>query len=92
MLAVLSPVPDTHPCIARLKTSPATVNTAGIDNVRTAANRFHLATQKFMAKVSSLNETVSELQLRMVNDQMQDLGKIFLMPTGLPGRRWVNND
>ena len=61
-------------------------NDASLKFVQEAISEFELATLKFMAKLDDVKESQNPLELRIVNDQMMQLERVFLMPAGLPGR------
>ena len=61
-------------------------NNASLEYVEAAILDFELATTKFMARLEDVKESQNPLEHRIVNDQMMQLERVFLMPAGLPGR------
>ena len=61
-------------------------NDGSLNYVEAAISDFEMATTKFMAKLKDVKKSQNPLEHRIVNDQMMQLEKVFLMPAGLPGR------
>ena len=66
-------------------------NNASLKFVQAAIAEFEMAASKFMAKLEDIKQSHNPMELRMINDQMMQLERVFLMPAGLPGRPDVRN-
>ncbi len=66
-------------------------NGATLKFVKQAIDEFEKATQKFMSHIEDVKSSGNPMQLRMVNDQMMQLERVFNTPTGLPGRPDIRN-
>ena len=61
-------------------------NNASLKFVQSAIEEFEMATSKFMAKLNNVKQSHNPMELRIINDQIMHLERVFLMPSGLPGR------
>ena len=61
-------------------------NNASLKFVQSAIEEFEMATSKFMAKLNDVKQSHNPMELRIINDQIMHLERVFLMPSGLPGR------
>ena len=59
--------------------------------IKEAVNEFKISTEEFMKNLQETKKSLDSLSLRIVNDQMMQLERVFLMPSGLPGRPDVRN-
>jgi hypothetical protein len=64
---------------------------ASFKHVKAAINDFEKATSKFMSNLNKLKESNDPMKLRMANDQMMQLERVFNMPYGIPGRPGIRN-
>ena len=61
-------------------------NDASIRFVKAAVSEFEKATADFMVKLEDLRLSQNPMELRIANDQMMQLERVFNMPQGLPGK------
>ena len=66
-------------------------NNASLKYVKEAIKEFETAASEFMDRLEGVRQSHNPMELRMVNDQMMQLERVFLMPSGLPGRPDVRN-
>ena len=66
-------------------------NSASLKFVKEAIAEFETAASEFMAKLEDVKQSHNPMELRMINDQMMQLERVFMMPAGLPGRPDVRN-
>ena len=66
-------------------------NNASLKFVEQAIAEFETAASEFMAKLEDVKQSHNPMELRMINDQMMQLERVFMMPAGLPGRPDVRN-
>ena len=66
-------------------------NNASLKFVKEAVLDFEKATSKFMNRLEIIKSSEDPMELRIVNDQMMQLERIFNMPQGLPGRPGIRN-
>jgi len=66
-------------------------NNASLKFVKEAIAEFETAASEFMAKLEDVKQSHNPIELRMINDQMMQLERVFMMPAGLPGRPDVRN-
>ena len=59
---------------------------ASLQFVQSAIEEFEMAILKFMAKLNNVKQSHNPMELRIINDQIMHLERVFLMPSGLPGR------
>ena len=64
---------------------------ASLKFVKAAINDFAIAADKFTAKLEELKTSGDPMKLRIANDQLMQLERVFLMPSGLPDRPGVRN-
>ena len=64
---------------------------ASLKHVKVAINEFAKATDEFMDKLEDLKTSGDPMKLRIANDQLMQLERVFLMPAGLPDRPGVRN-
>ena len=60
-------------------------NDASLRFVKNAVSDFEKATADFMVKLEDLKSSQNPMELRIANDQMMQLERVFNMPQGLPG-------
>jgi hypothetical protein len=60
-------------------------NGATLKHLRKAVQDFGSAAQEYMDKLKSM-ERNDPMELRMINDQLMQLERVFIIPSGLPGR------
>ena len=60
-------------------------NDASLKFVKAAVSDFEKATADFMVKLEDLKLSQNPMELRIANDQMMQLERVFNMPQGLPG-------
>ena len=60
-------------------------NDASLRFVKTAVSDFEKATADFMVNLEDLKSSQNPMELRIANDQMMQLERVFNMPQGLPG-------
>ena len=58
--------------------------------IKEAVNEFKNSTEEFMKNLQETKNSLDSLSLRIVNDQMMQLERVFNMPTGLPGTIIIN--
>ena len=58
--------------------------------IKEAVNEFKISTEEFMKNLQETKKSLDSLSLRIVNDQMMQLERVFNMPTGLPGTIIIN--
>ena len=56
-----------------------------------AIGKFKISVEKFEERKASLEETADFAKLRMINDQMMQLERVFVYPYGLPGRPHIRH-
>jgi hypothetical protein len=80
--------PHLRPVVKTSKTKYTCANSdfASSQFVRSAIEEFEMATSKFMAKLNDVKQSHNPMELRIINDQIMHLERVFLMPGGLPGR------
>ena len=67
-------------------------NGASLRFIQKAVQDFATATRQFQkSKLEILESQANDMQLRVVNDQMMQLERVFNMPNGIPGRPGVRN-
>ena len=66
-------------------------NHAGIEYLKEAVDNFENATQKFMIHLQRIKKDLNPLELRIANDQMMQLERVFNMPYGIPDRPEIRN-
>ena len=66
-------------------------NDASLRFVKTAVSDFEKATADFMVKLEDLKLSQNPMELRIANDQMMQLERVFNMPQGLPGKLEFGN-
>ena len=66
-------------------------NDVGIEYLKEAVDNFEEATEKFTTNLNDLQENSDPMELRMANDQMMQLERVFNMPSGIPGRPEIRN-
>ena len=64
-------------------------NDASLKFVKAAISDFEKATAKFMGKLEELKTSQDPMKLRIANDQMMQLERVFNMPQGLPGKHFT---
>ena len=57
-------------------------NNASLKFVKAAIDEFEMATANFMSEVKKVKERNNPLELRIINDQMMHLERVFLLPRG----------
>ena len=57
-------------------------NNASLKFVKEAINEFEMATSGFMAQIENVKKRNNILELRILNDQMMQLERVFLLPRG----------
>ena len=60
-----------------------------LEYLRDAIDEFHIETQKFMKMIKTQSKEIkaNPFKLKMINDQMMQLERVFLMDGGLPERQ-----
>ena len=58
--------------------------------IKEAVEEFKTSTEEFMKNLQEIKKTLNSLSLRIANDQMMQLERVFNMPTGLPGNVFHN--
>ena len=66
-------------------------NGAGIEFLKEAVDNFEKATQEFTTNLEKLKNSLDPMELRIANDQMMQLERVFNMPYGIPGRPGIRN-
>ena len=57
-------------------------NNASLKFVKAAIDEFEVATSDFMGEIKKVKERNNPLELRIMNDQMMHLERVFLLPRG----------
>ena len=57
-------------------------NNASLKFVKAAIDEFEVATSDFMGEIKKVKEGNNPLELRIMNDQMMHLERVFLLPRG----------
>ena len=57
-------------------------NNASLKFVKAAIDEFEMATSNFMGEIKKVKERNNPLELRIINDQMMHLERVFLLPRG----------
>lgn len=60
-------------------------NGASLSHLEQAVKNFAQASKEYMAKLKTM-EPSTPMELRMINDQLMQLERVFVIPEGLPGR------
>ena len=53
--------------------------------VKEAVKEFENSAQSFMQNLNKMKDILNPLKMRIVNDQMMQLERVFNMPNGIPG-------
>ena len=62
-----------------------------LQHIKDAVNEFENATKRYMENLEKFKNDMDPIKLRIVNDQMMQLERIFNMPNGVPGRPETRN-
>ena len=57
-------------------------NGATLKFVKDAVNEFEKATSNFMGDIENVKQRNNPLEIRIINDQMMQLERVFLLPRG----------
>ena len=57
-------------------------NNASLKFVKAAIDEFEMSTSNFMSEIKKVKERNNPLELRIINDQMMHLERVFLLPRG----------
>lgn len=66
-------------------------NGAGIEFLKEAVDNFEKATKEYTINLEKLKNSLDPMELRIANDQMMQLERVFNMPYGIPGRPSIRN-
>ena len=69
-------------------TSLLTKGDVTLKYIKDAVKEFEANTKLYMENLKEIKKNHDPMKLRIVNDQMMQLERVFNMPKGLPGTSW----